>query len=146
MSNLGNLNISPYVKMPRSKPTIQNVIEGFLLQDPNWDLSSEDDKYKQVEILWIDNKGKIKSRKIKYLGKFHKKLMRANKVSTDNTPFIRTSGGYLKKRIQPVSVNVEANNEMLVKNELQQFQAGNQQSYKVSTNLLGVMKTLQLII
>ena len=54
--------------------------------------------------------------------------------------------GYLKKRIQPVSLNVEGNNEMIVRNELQQFQAGNQQSYNVSTNLLGVMKTLQLII
>lgn len=148
MNTLGNNNISTNFKMPRDKPTIDNVIEGFLIQDPDWiQQEAVDTKYKQVEILWITKNGSIKSRKIRYLSAFHKKLMRVGKVPTFNTPYIRTSGGYLKKRIQVVSLIQEEGNEQAEKNKMVAFKLDdNRQREGFSTAKLGVIKTLKLVL
>ena len=70
-NTLGNINISSYFKMPRQKPTINNVIEGFLIRKPTAsDATDEDMKWGKVEILWIDNSGRVKRRFINYLSKF----------------------------------------------------------------------------
>ena len=149
LGNLVNLNISSNFKMPRDKPTIDNVIEGFLIQDPDLDYDpiAVDKKYKKVEILWIAKDGSIKTRKIRYLSAFHKKLMRAGKLPTYNTPYIRTKGGYLKKRIQTLSLITSEINEQAEKNKMVAFKLNPAKiEEEFSTSKLGVIKTLKLIL
>ena len=147
MNTLGNNNIFVNNKMARDKPTLDNVVDGFLITDIDWDGFSTDNRYKKVEILWITKDGSIKSRKINYLSNFHKSLMRKGLLTTTGTPFIRTKGGYLKKRIQTISLKTEEKNKFALKNDMIGFKLNNNQTIRdFKTGLIGVMETLKLVL